>query len=316
MFALLLLTHLALPLGLLLWIAFLPAPSRAGFWVQAGATLLGLVMLKLGGIWLFPPWWVADVYLVALLALVGLAWRRRRPAPPWPARWAGWCQLVAFLALGAGSGFAIGQCLMGRSPPASRVVNLAFPFRGGTYMIVQGGGHPLLNNHLAFNDPAHRGFAQYRGISHAVDLVKLDRGGFRARGIAPPEPADYAIYGEPVLAPCAGIVIVVESKFPDLQVPLVDPVNKTGNHVIIRTAEADIVLAHFRRGTLAIKPGDRVVAGQYLGQVGNSGNSTEPHLHLHAQRPGTADAPLGGDPLPVRLDGRYPVRNNRISPQP
>ena len=44
----------------------------------------------------------------------------------------------------------------------------------------------------------------------------------------------------------------------------------------------------------------------------NSGNTGEPHLHVHAQRPGPVGAPLGGDPLPLLFGGRFPVRGDRI----
>ena len=52
--------------------------------------------------------------------------------------------------------------------------------------------------------------------------------------------------------------------------------------------------------------------GDVLGLVGNSGNTGEPHLHVHAQRPGSAIARLSGEPVPIRLGGRYLVRNDRI----
>jgi hypothetical protein len=58
--------------------------------------------------------------------------------------------------------------------------------------------------------------------------------------------------------------------------------------------------------------GDYVTLLTKLGEVGNSGNSNEPHLHIHAQRPGLVWDPFIGDPLPIRLDGRYPVRNDRV----
>jgi murein DD-endopeptidase MepM/ murein hydrolase activator NlpD len=53
-------------------------------------------------------------------------------------------------------------------------------------------------------------------------------------------------------------------------------------------------------------------AGDVLGRVGNSGNTGEPHLHLHAQRSGSTGAPLSGEPLAVRLGGRYLVRDDRV----
>jgi hypothetical protein len=47
-------------------------------------------------------------------------------------------------------------------------------------------------------------------------------------------------------------------------------------------------------------------------KVGNSGNTGEPHLHIHAQRPGPPGAPWSGDPLPIRFDGRFLVRGERV----
>jgi murein DD-endopeptidase MepM/ murein hydrolase activator NlpD len=48
-----------------------------------------------------------------------------------------------------------------------------------------------------------------------------------------------------------------------------------------------VVLAHLRLGTVSVTAGDVVRVGQLLGEVGNSGRSTEPHLHIHAERDGT-----------------------------
>ncbi len=73
-----------------------------------------------------------------------------------------------------------------------------------------------------------------------------------------------------------------------------------------------IVLAHMKQGSVRVAEGDEVRVGEVLGVVGNSGASGEPHLHIHAQTPGTVEAPLGGEPLPVTFDGRHLVRNDRV----
>ena len=73
-----------------------------------------------------------------------------------------------------------------------------------------------------------------------------------------------------------------------------------------------VVMAHFTRGSVLLRAGDWVQVGQKLAEVGNSGANDEPHLHIHAQRPGTRDAPISGDPLPVRFDARFLVRSDRI----
>jgi murein DD-endopeptidase MepM/ murein hydrolase activator NlpD len=49
-----------------------------------------------------------------------------------------------------------------------------------------------------------------------------------------------------------------------------------------------------------------------IAQVGNSGNTSEPHLHINAQVSGTANAPFSGAPIPIRINGRYLVRNDRF----
>ena len=51
---------------------------------------------------------------------------------------------------------------------------------------------------------------------------------------------------------------------------------------------------------------------QKIAEVGNSGGADESHLHIHAQRSGTADAPMSGEPLPARFDRRFLVRGDRI----
>ena len=85
-----------------------------------------------------------------------------------------------------------------------------------------------------------------------------------------------------------------------------------GNHVILRCGDAWVVLAHLRQSTVAVHPGEPVDIGALIGRAGNSGNSDEPHLHIHAQRPGSTDAPLSGEPLAIRFGATYPVRNVRL----
>ena len=91
-----------------------------------------------------------------------------------------------------------------------------------------------------------------------------------------------------------------------------------GNHVMLRCADpntnanADVLLGHLRLGSVRVRPGATFAVGDWRGSAGNSGNTGEPHLHVHAQRPGPAGAPLSGDPLTVLFGGRFPVRGDRI----
>jgi murein DD-endopeptidase MepM/ murein hydrolase activator NlpD len=69
-----------------------------------------------------------------------------------------------------------------------------------------------------------------------------------------------------------------------------------GNHVIIDLGKGRYAFyAHLQPGRIPVKVGDKVKRGQVIGYVGNSGNSTEPHLHFHIS---DGNSPLGSDGLP------------------
>lgn len=151
-----------------------------------------------------------------------------------------------------------------------------------------------------------------RGESYAHNIVKLNQIGVRASGILPPDPSRYAIFGDPVYAPCSGVVIQVENTLPDLSPPLADRNHLPGNHVLLDCDGLWVLLAHLKQGSVAAMQGDRMWEGQLLGQIGNSGNTSEPHLHIHAQRPGSMEMPFGGDPVPMVFNGRYLARNDLV----
>jgi hypothetical protein len=93
-------------------------------------------------------------------------------------------------------------------------------------------------------------------------------------------------YGEKILAVADGTVVRAIDGLPN-QVPGalpegLDPLQADGNAVFLRLRDGRIVMyAHMIPGSLTVKAGDRVVRGQTLGRLGNSGNSSAPHLHLH-----------------------------------
>lgn len=92
-----------------------------------------------------------------------------------------------------------------------------------------------------------------------------------------------------------------------------DRENLPGNFVVIDCGDFAIALAHLRQGSVLVEEGDRVQVGDPVGEMGNSGNSSKPHLHIHAQRCIPEGAPFGGEPLGLTIDGRFPVRNDRIT---
>ena len=230
--------------------------------------------------------------------------------------WGAWLVAGLFVVLGVASAYGIAIALRSRNVPPASAVTLAFPLEPGVYLVVNGGSDINTNAHLMTLDASIPRFREWRGQSYGVDIVKLDAFGFRARSAQPADPKAYAIYGARVLAPCAGQVLIAVDGLPDMQVPEVDRAHMAGNHVMLRCADpnafVDVLLGHLRPGSVQVHAGASVAIGDWLGSVGNSGNTGEPHLHVHAQRPGPVGAPLGGDPLPLLFGGRFPVRGDRI----
>ena len=304
-----LLFQVLIALVLLAWLAFGRAISRAEWLLRAVLVACYLVATGVGGQWLILPWYTA--VLLAGLLLLAVLWSLPRweflPAfPDTPLRMAGTAITGVLLVLTLGLAVYI---LTGwRTPPDA--VELSFPLRGGTYLVVNGGGNALINAHYKTLDGER--FRPWRGQSYGVDIEKLNILGLRARGFVPKDVSAYEIFGEPVYAPCAGEVIGAIDGVAEMTPPRMDRKHMAGNHVILKCGSVWIVLGHLRQGSIQVSTGQTMAQGQRLGRVGNTGNTGEPHLHIHAQRPGTRESPLSGEPLPIRFDRRYPVRNGRI----
>lgn len=184
-------------------------------------------------------------------------------------------------------GVALGVLRGHQVPPGA--VDLAFPLRGGAYLVGHGGSTSAANMH--HYHPAQK---------YALDLMKVNGAGMRARGFFPADNTRYRIFGMPVLSPCDGTVRAAVDGLPDKR----DEKALPGNHVIVRCGDVDVLLAHLQRGSVAVRPGAALRKGQPLGRVGNSGNTTEPHLHVHAERNGAG--------VPVTFEGEWLVRNEVV----
>ncbi|MBJ8031815.1 M23 family metallopeptidase [Bacillus cereus group sp. N21] len=105
-------------------------------------------------------------------------------------------------------------------------------------------------------------------------------------GIKSSKLEDYGIYGAEVVAPASGTVISINTDEPDLKPGTDDFDSMAGNHIYLRLDETGtyLILAHLKRGSVRVKEGQHVTEGAIIAQVGNSGNSSEPHLHIHHQR--------------------------------
>jgi hypothetical protein len=96
---------------------------------------------------------------------------------------------------------------------------------------------------------------------------------------------DYYAYDRLVMSPASGLVREVHDGDPDSSIGAKGAqVGSLGNHVVLEVAPGEfLVLAHLRAGSVRVAVGDAVESGHELGRVGNSGYSTEPHLHVHLQ---------------------------------
>ena len=92
---------------------------------------------------------------------------------------------------------------------------------------------------------------------------------------------DYYAWNQPVVAPADGVIAVATDGVVDNIPNRAVPGNLYGNVLVIDHGTDEFtLLGHLRQGSLLVKPGDRVTQGQRLARVGNSGMSTEPHLHF------------------------------------
>lgn len=302
--------QLVIPLGLLVWLVWGRPSSVAALAARAALGGCYLAAIGVGGLWLILPWYTPFIYGVLLLVAASYAFRSMPTLPGLLADRGSRVGLA--LVASAAVGFAGLSLYMTSGWRTSRnAVELWFPLRRGTYQVVNGGGNELINAHL--RTLTGERFRPWRGQSFGVDVVKLDRFGLRVRGLLPSDPAVYEIFGEPVYAPCAGRVIATLDGVAEMRPPTMDREHMTGNHVILECDRIWVLLGHLQRGSLRVRGDERVEPGQWLARVGNTGNTNEPHLHIHAQRPGTESAPFSGDPLPIRFGPKYPVRNARIT---
>jgi len=95
---------------------------------------------------------------------------------------------------------------------------------------------------------------------------------------------DYYVFGKEIIAPADGEVVLVVDGIKDNIPGQMNSIYVPGNTVILKTAKDEyLFFAHFKQQSIVVKQGQKVKQGELLGLCGNSGNSSEPHLHFHIQ---------------------------------
>ncbi|WP_299928016.1 M23 family metallopeptidase [uncultured Nocardioides sp.] len=202
--------------------------------------------------------------------------------------------------------------------PVQPTVDLAYPFEGRW----------LTQNSPGSRVPSHG--TTLLATAYAIDFVPVDEAGRTAPitlgSLLRPEPPErFPGFGRPVLAPVEGAVVAVHDEEPDHGAYRGLPSVRyaltqrrrlaagwaalAGNHVMIETGDGTVVaVCHLLRGSIGVRPGQRLQVGEELGRCGNSGNSTEPHVHLQAM---DGPDPSRASAVAITFDGHLP-RNGEV----
>ena len=155
--------------------------------------------------------------------------------------------------------------------PEKNETKLSLPFKG-KWLVFWGGDTKELNQH---HDVPNQRFA--------FDFLGANEEGKTHKGDGKVN-EDYFAFGREVLAPANGTVTDVINGVRDNVPGSMNPYSALGNAVFIQHREYEVsVLAHLKLGSITVKVGDKVKRGRIIGLCGNSGNSSETHLHYHLQ---------------------------------
>jgi len=148
---------------------------------------------------------------------------------------------------------------------------LILPFKE-EWTVFWGGDTKELNHHV--ENEAQKG---------ALDIVITDENGKSYKNNREKNENYYA-FAKELIAPCDAEVVLVVDGIKDNKPGEMNSYFILGNTVILKTNNDEYLLfAHFKQNSIVVKQGENVEKGELLGLCGNSGNSSEPHLHFHIQ---------------------------------
>ncbi len=160
-------------------------------------------------------------------------------------------------------------------------IDLLFPLKNGTYVITEGGKTHYSNYHMS-RDVKER---------QAIDISKINYLGSPLKNITLKGTSNnqFLIFGDSIFSPCNGVITKIDNNNNDHEPgEFNNTLSESPNLIKISHMEFNITIAHLKKGTISVQVGDLVKEGDYLGLVGNSGQSTAPHLHIHAEKGGTS----------------------------
>jgi hypothetical protein len=304
----LLLTHLFIPLGLILW-SWLTTNTSLFDWIIA-FTLTGsyVIALYFVGFWGFIYYYLRYLWVLLFTASVLSTFRSAYILPLFVNKSIyGWLWTVLMLMLIIGLIYLIVGAIRAHYYQV-KPVNVAFPFAHGIYTINwggNGGASSLMNYH--YSSSVHTGADINRSMRYAVDIIKLNILGMISSEILPQSLEKYEIFHVDILAPVSGTIQQVVDGLPNEKPFSGNYPYNVGNYVVIDNGEVNILLGHMQAGSICVKAGDYVETGQIIGKVGNSGWSDQPHTHIQAMAYSEKSIWLGQG-IPITFDGKNPVK--------
>ena len=298
MFFIIIFTQIILPVLFVIWFHVSEFKGRANFILQflCTATFIGYTWVVGAQSWSS----ILIGFVIVLAFVLSASTKIRRLPKKWGLRIeSGWKDitfvitqsLILILFLPIVLFGLMGYSIDGSSDKSA--IDLNFPLDQGVYIVGHGGSNPLINYHNVHDIQ-----------TYALDISKLNFLGIRALGIYPSELEKYAIFGDNLYSPCDGRILKVDKGYEDLEPPKRGEGHPAGNHVVVQCEDAEITLAHMKENSIVVDTLDTVEVGDLLGKVGNSGNTTEPHLHIHAVKDGKG--------IPVTFNNRFLVRNSIV----
>jgi Peptidase family M23 len=308
--ALIVMLHLVVPLSLILWTWIGSSTSLTAWLLQMLVLSFYVAFIFHMGSWVYASFYLR--YTIIILAITAALWSfmHARSLPVFVSpHIAGWVAYGVGLAASALLAYFTVGAVRARFYD-ERPVNLAFPFKRGTYAVFEGGNgkaSSLMNYH--YGASIHKGAHTNLSMKYAVDITKVTCWGNDADGFLPMENEKYAVFNEVVYSPCDGEVSAVEDEWPN-ETPWSGraPYN-VGNHVLLTSKDFGVLMGHLQKGSMLVRPGDRVTKGQPIAQAGNSGWTSQPHLHVQAMKK-SAGSFWGWEGLPIFFDGKNPVKNS------
>jgi hypothetical protein len=187
------------------------------------------------------------------------------------------------------------------------ITKLVLPFKD-EWTVFWGGDTKELNYHV-----------ESQAQKNAFDFLITDKKGksFQTDG---QKNEDYYVFGKEIFAPCDGEVVLVVEGVKDNIPGELNPIYAPGNSIIIKTDKNEFMLfGHFKQNSIKVIQGQKIIQGTFLGLCGNSGNSSEPHLHFHIQNVENMNIATGVkcyfDKIIVNghaKDDYSPVKNDKI----